>query len=81
MPVAFGPGLILKSMRFVEKGAGEIMEQDFSCRSHQLEMIDGDAISFEDFRECLHDLEIVNVCTNVGLSPHSPLVEKGLARR
>ena len=39
------------------------MEQDFSCRSHQLEMMDGDATGFEDFRNCLHDLEIVNVCT------------------
>jgi SAM-dependent methyltransferase len=41
----------------------EIMEQDFSCRSHQLEMMDGDATGFEDFRKCLRDLEIVNVCT------------------
>jgi SAM-dependent methyltransferase len=40
-----------------------MMEQDFSCRSHQLEMMDGDATGFEDFRKCLHDLEIVNVCT------------------
>jgi len=46
-----------------EKGACEMMEQDFSCRSHQLEMMDGDATGFEDFRNCLHDLEIVNVCT------------------
>jgi 2-polyprenyl-3-methyl-5-hydroxy-6-metoxy-1,4-benzoquinol methylase len=38
-------------------------KQDFSCRSHQLEMMDGDAISLEAFRKCLHDLEIVNVCT------------------
>jgi SAM-dependent methyltransferase len=40
-----------------------MIEQDFSCRSNQLEMMDGDAISFEDFRNCLQDLEIVNVCT------------------
>jgi hypothetical protein len=40
-----------------------MMEQDFSCRSHQLEMMDGDAKGYEDFRRCLHDLEIVNVCT------------------
>jgi len=39
------------------------MEQDFGCRSHQLEMMDGDATGFEDFRKCLHDLKIVNVCT------------------
>src|ERR1700719_4446483 len=40
-----------------------MMEQDFSCRSHQMEMMDGDATGFEDFRKCLHDLEIVNICT------------------
>jgi SAM-dependent methyltransferase len=40
-----------------------MMEQDFSCRSHQLEMMDGDAIGFEDFQNCLRGLEIVNVCT------------------
>ncbi len=40
-----------------------MMRHDFSCRSHQLEMMDGDAIGFEDFRQCLHDLELVNVCT------------------
>jgi len=40
-----------------------MMEQDFSCRSHQLEMMDGDATGYEDFRNCLHDLEIVNICT------------------
>jgi len=39
------------------------MKCDFSRRSHQLEMMDGDAIGFEDFRNCLRDLEIVNVCT------------------
>src|ERR1035437_1695052 len=27
------------------------------------EMMDGDAIGFEDFRKCLRDLEIVNICT------------------
>jgi len=40
-----------------------MMRRDFSCRSHQLEMMDDDAIGFEDFRQCLHDLELVNVCT------------------
>jgi SAM-dependent methyltransferase len=40
-----------------------MMEQDFSCRGHQLEMMDGDATGFEAFRKCLYDLEIVNVCT------------------
>jgi SAM-dependent methyltransferase len=40
-----------------------MIEQDFRCRSHQREMMDGDAASFEDFQNCLRDLEIVNVCT------------------
>jgi SAM-dependent methyltransferase len=40
-----------------------MMEQDFSCRSRQLEMMDGDATGYEDFRNCLHDLEMVNVYT------------------
>ena len=40
-----------------------MMEQDFSCRSRQLEMMDGDAVGCADFRQCLHDLELVNVCT------------------
>jgi SAM-dependent methyltransferase len=39
------------------------MKCDFSRRSHQLEMMDGDAIAFEAFRNCLRDLEIVNFCT------------------
>jgi SAM-dependent methyltransferase len=37
--------------------------QDFSRRSQQLEMMDGDAVGFEDFRKCLRDIEIVNICT------------------
>jgi hypothetical protein len=41
----------------------EMMDQDFSCRSHQPEMMDGDAIGFEEFQNCLRGLEIVNVCT------------------
>src|ERR1019366_1414571 len=41
----------------------EMMNQNFSCRSQQAEMMDGDAIGFEDFQKCLRDLEIVNVCT------------------
>jgi SAM-dependent methyltransferase len=45
------------------KRAGEMMERDFSCRSRQLEMMDGDAVGFDAFRKCLRDLEIVNVCT------------------
>jgi hypothetical protein len=40
-----------------------MMAQDLSCRSHQPEMMDGDAISFEDFQNYLHDLELVNVLT------------------
>jgi SAM-dependent methyltransferase len=40
-----------------------MMEQDFSCRSYQLEMMDADTIGFEDFQNCLRGLEIVNVCT------------------
>jgi 2-polyprenyl-3-methyl-5-hydroxy-6-metoxy-1,4-benzoquinol methylase len=40
-----------------------MMRQDFSRRSHQLEMMDADAIGFEDFRQCLRDLELVNVGT------------------
>jgi hypothetical protein len=40
-----------------------MMAQNFSCRSHQPEMMDRDAIGFEDFRKCLRDLEMVNVCT------------------
>jgi len=39
------------------------MDQDSSCRSHQPEMMDGDAIGFEEFQNCLRGLEIVNVCT------------------
>jgi SAM-dependent methyltransferase len=40
-----------------------MMELDFGRRNHQREMMDGDAVSFEDFQNCLHDLEIANVCT------------------
>lgn len=40
-----------------------MMEQDFSCRSHQLEMMDRGAVGFEDFHKHLRELEIVNVCT------------------
>jgi 2-polyprenyl-3-methyl-5-hydroxy-6-metoxy-1,4-benzoquinol methylase len=40
-----------------------MMARDFSCRSRQPEMMDGDAVGFEDFQNCLHDLELVNVCT------------------
>jgi SAM-dependent methyltransferase len=47
----------------METRAFEMMEQNFSCRSHQLEMMDRDAIGFEDFCKCLRDLEMVNVCT------------------
>ena len=40
-----------------------MMRQNLSRRSHQREMMDGDAIGFEDFQNCLRGLEIVNVCT------------------
>jgi SAM-dependent methyltransferase len=35
---------------------------NFSRRSHQAEMMDAENISFEDFQNCLHGLEIVNSC-------------------
>jgi hypothetical protein len=35
---------------------------NFSRRSHQAEMMDGENISFEDLQNCLHGLEIVNSC-------------------
>lgn len=34
-----------------------MMEQNFSHRSHQLEMMDGDTIGFGNFRNCPQDLE------------------------
>jgi hypothetical protein len=40
-----------------------MMDQNFTCRSHDAEMMDGDAIGFEDFQKCLRDIEIVNLCT------------------
>src|SRR6266436_3427499 len=40
-----------------------VMEQDFSCRSHQPEMMDDEAVSYEDFCDCLRDLEFVNAFT------------------
>jgi hypothetical protein len=40
-----------------------MMRQNLNRRSHQPEMMDGDAINFEDFQNCLRGLEIVNVCT------------------
>ena len=55
-----------------------MMKQDFSCRSHQLEMMDGDAVGFEDFRKCLHDLEIVNVCT-LAYRPTLHWLKRGLS--
>jgi 2-polyprenyl-3-methyl-5-hydroxy-6-metoxy-1,4-benzoquinol methylase len=39
------------------------VQQDFRSRSHQPEMMDDDAVGFEEFRRCLHDLERVNACT------------------
>ena len=36
---------------------------NFNRRSHQAEMMDAENISFEDFQNCLHGLEIVNSCT------------------
>ena len=39
------------------------MDQNFSCRSHQPEMMDGHIIDFKEFQNCLRGLEIVNVCT------------------
>jgi SAM-dependent methyltransferase len=38
-----------------------MMSQDFSCRSHQPEMMDADDVGFEDFQNCLRGLEIVNI--------------------
>ena len=35
---------------------------NFNRRSHQAEMMDAEKISFEDFQNCLHGLEIVNSC-------------------
>ena len=35
---------------------------DFGRRSGQAEMMDAEDISFEDFQNCLHGLEIVNSC-------------------
>jgi len=37
------------------------MGQNFSCRSYQPEMMDADDVGFEDFQNCLRDLEIVNI--------------------
>ena len=54
-----------------------MMRQDFSCRSYQRELMDDDAIGYEDFRRCLRDLELVNAFT-LGYRPTLHWLKKTL---
>lgn len=39
------------------------MKQDFSRRSRQTELMDTVSVSFDEFHQCLRDLEIINILT------------------
>lgn len=37
--------------------------QDFSRRSTQAELMDTETVSFQEFHQCLRQLEFINICT------------------
>jgi SAM-dependent methyltransferase len=46
-----------------ENRGASVAAVDLSRRSMQSELMDTEPVSFEEFNECLHELEIINICT------------------
>src|ERR1700722_9560217 len=57
---AFAYGIAVHARTFSE---AINMKEDFSKRSGQSELMDTESISFEEFHDCLLDLEIINILT------------------